>query len=53
MTAWTWLAYIETMNTAVRDLEQIEERDPTEHEAHFRRAAAFVLAATRAFVVSV
>lgn len=33
------------MNTAVRDLEQIEERDPTEHEAHFRRAAAFVLAA--------
>lgn len=39
------LAYIETMNTAVRDLEQIEEHDPTENEAHFRRAAAFVLAA--------
>ncbi|MEM9070047.1 MAG: SPOR domain-containing protein [Myxococcota bacterium] len=33
------------MDTAMRDLEQIEERDPTEAEGTFRRAGAFVLAA--------
>lgn len=33
------------MDTAMRDLEQIEERDPQGEEGTFRRAGAFVLAA--------